>query len=208
MDGHLRENINLIIWLYEHHPQMLDDTFRHALHDDDDPGIDYEPVIHPRTRYRGNKSLAERKANYRYKILGDHVKSVLGPSGARPTGPTINFDAFTASANTYALYIGEKKKENDALMKPGMYQAYKSSLNHLFKRYRYQPSEEFRIDVKEVMDGVVRISNDAIQSGEVSWRRTRLRLDPLPPLTRNVMLLDTTGKYQRWVTSTSMATVQ
>ncbi len=172
--SHLRENTRLILWLYEHHPQMLEETFRHELHDIDDPTIDYEPVIHPRTRYRGKKTLDERMANYRYDILKEHVKATLGPGGTRPTGPTINFDAFTVNAETFGLYIGEKKKSDDALMKPGVYQAYKSNLNHLFKRYRFQPSEEFRIDLKEIMDGVVRISNFAVQSGEVSYYHIKL----------------------------------
>jgi len=55
------------------------------------------------------------------------------------------------------------------LMKPGVvYGGYKSNLMFLFKRYRYIPREGYSVELKEYMDGVKRIANEARVAGEVS----------------------------------------
>ena len=53
-------------------------------------------------------------------------------------------------------------------MKPGVYGGYKSNLMFLFKRYKYIPRAGYGVELKEYMDGVKRIANEARAAGEVS----------------------------------------
>jgi len=53
-------------------------------------------------------------------------------------------------------------------MKPVVYGGYKSNLMFIFKRYRYIPRAGYSVELKEYMDGVKRIANEARAAGEVS----------------------------------------
>ena len=166
-DSHQRENEMLIYHLFRNDPSMLHDSYCHHLHDVE-ATITYEHITHPRNRYRGKKTEAERKAEWDQTVLRKEISGALGPGGTRRPEPTVNFTAFTADPVTYAKYIQRKVKKGDVLMKPGVYAGYVSSLRYLFKRYHFRPSLDYEDELKDYMEGVKRIANEACQNGEVS----------------------------------------
>ena len=161
-----RENEKLIFYLWIHNSAMLHDAFDHHLHDVD-ATIDYTHITNPIKRYRGAKSEQERERECREKVIRSEISEALGPGGTKPTTPTINFDAFTADAKIYIGYIQQKIKDDGQMMKPGVYGGYHTSLNNLFRRYRYHPSEDYDTDMKQYMDGTKHLANLATQVGEV-----------------------------------------
>ena len=70
----------------------------------------------------------------------DHVNAIVDYTHSATTA-TVNLDAFTAGTHTFADYLVSKRKANDSLMKPGVYEGYMSSLPNLFRRYLYIPPE-------------------------------------------------------------------
>lgn len=164
------ENIKLILWLHFNKPEMIADAFNREL-DDINASVDYTHITHPprRRRYRGKKSVPQRKAEHRIKMLAVHVSEALGQAGTFATTCTVNLDAFTADAHTFAEYLASKRKANDCLMKPGVYEGYRSSLTNFFRRYRFIPPEQYKSDLKVYLDGMVRLANEANQNGEVRY---------------------------------------
>jgi hypothetical protein len=63
-------------------------------------------------------------------------------------------------------FITAMRKENCGMMKSGSYASLRSSFTYLSPRYRYTPSQEFELELKECMEGVKRITNKALQHGE------------------------------------------
>ena len=169
--GHQRENSKLIIFLYEQHPAYLVPEFLHEL-EDLDAEIDYSPLF--AKRYRGTLTDEQRKVNYRIHLLRELIGATLGPAGTDPRCATVDLKAFTASPEIYAKYIETKVDTvplpgggtRIKLRKPGVYSSYKSCLSYLFKRYKYDVPRGYERDVKEFMDGAVRIAAHATQAGE------------------------------------------
>ena len=77
-------------------------------------------------------------------------------------------DAFTDDPEHFVSFITTRVQDTGELMKPGVYGGYKSNLMFLFKRYRYIPRAGYSVELKEYMDGVKRIANEARAAGEVS----------------------------------------
>ncbi|KAI2513130.1 hypothetical protein MHU86_1168 [Fragilaria crotonensis] len=65
----------------------------------------------------------------------------------------------------YSNYLRVQLKKDGVPLKGKCYKNKRSSLNNLFKRYKYQASPEFEEKVNDYMDGVVRIVAAAAQSG-------------------------------------------
>ncbi|KAL3790976.1 hypothetical protein ACHAWO_000136 [Cyclotella atomus] len=100
-------------------------------------------------------------------LLRAEISSFLGPPGSTPPRQTVIFDAFTASADTFAQFL-TTVKSNDNGIKKGQqtYASYQSSMTFLFRRYRYSPLQAFDEDVRDDIDRVTRSSAQAMQAGE------------------------------------------
>ena len=165
--NHQRENTKLIFYLYENNHQFLYDEFYRELRQVDSI-INYDHITHPRRRYRGDLTEEERIAKHREKYLRTHICTVLGEAGTRATRQTIDLDAFTDDPEHFVSFITTRVQDTGELMKPIVYGGYKSNLMFLFKRYRYIPRAGYSVELKEYMDGVKRIANEARAAGEVS----------------------------------------
>ena len=165
--NHQRENTKLIFYLYENNHQFLYDEFYRELRQVDSI-INYDHITHPRRRYRGDLTEEERIAKHREHYLRTHICTVLGEAGTRATRQTIDLDAFTDDPEHFVSFITTRVQDTGELMKPIVYGGYKSNLMFLFKRYRYIPRAGYSVELKEYMDGVKRIANEARAAGEVS----------------------------------------
>lgn len=160
---HNNENAKLIFWLYENRPDCLCNDLCHRL-DDLKLEVDYSDLVH--RKYTGKKSLEQRQNEYVLKTLDEEIKSALGPVGTDPERRTVKFEVFESDLNIYLDYICAKKKKDGALMKAGVYKGYRSSLTYLFRRYKHPIPDNFNLDLADCMQGVKRIANQAIQSGD------------------------------------------
>jgi hypothetical protein len=164
--NHQRENTKLIFYIYENDHQLLNDQFYHQLRQVD-VMIDYNHITQPRRPYRGILTEEQRIVKHREHCLRTHICTVLGEPGTRATQQTIDLDAFTDNPEHFVNFITTRVKDTGELMKPGVYSGYKSNLAFLFKRYRYTPRPGYNVELKEYMDGVKRIANEARAAGEV-----------------------------------------
>lgn len=155
-----------ILWLYNHHGNLLHQTFRETL-DDISTDPDYSPVTERRKKYTGKKTIEERKEEYLNSLMREEINNALGDLGQEPPQLTVNFDQLCENVDVFLEYLCDKKKANGGLMKPSVYKDYRSGLTFLFRRYRYTIPKTFEDDLSECMKGVKRISNEARQKGEV-----------------------------------------
>ena len=165
---HQSNHERFIIWLYENRSDLLHLDFAKSL-DDISAEIDYSSIDSGHSKYRrrgGKLSKEERRKQYRIKLLRDEVKDALGPAGTTPTTPTVKFEELQADLDIFLKYLTEMRKTNGGLFKPGAYAAYRSSFVYLFSRYKIYPDDAFRRELQEAMEGVKRITNEAVQSGE------------------------------------------
>jgi hypothetical protein len=88
----------------------------------------------------------------------------LGLGGTEPLKEVVIFDSITPEV--FGEYLCEKRKKDGGLLKPGTYKAMRSGLSYLFKRYKCQQSEYFMTEVSEILAGVKRTANEAVQAGE------------------------------------------
>lgn len=167
-DGHQRNNLRLIVYLYEKNTEMLVDQLRHQL-DDVNADPDYTDIVrrHPQyVRRGGKKSLNERKEEFRIELLKDVISDAIGSPGTSPSQQVIDFDAFTEDADVFVDYLTQLRKADGALNKAGSYLSHRSSLKYLFRRYKYTPSRAFEEDLKECVEGIKRSATEACQAGE------------------------------------------
>ena len=163
------ENIRLIVWLHFNKPEWIVTSFNQEL-DDLEASVDYSPITNPTRgyRYRGKKSVATRKTEYKAKVLADHIGSTLGPYPGFAEHPTVDLDSFTSDPKVYCNYLSTKEKADGNKMKPGVYTGYRSTLTNLFRRYRYVPHPQYVSELKMRLDGLVKLANLAVQNGGVS----------------------------------------
>ena len=150
-DGHQRNNIRLLLYLYENKPELLVEAFRRQL-DDANAEPDYSEVERRYPEYvrrGGKKSLDERKEEFRQNLLKQVISYALGAPGTTPRQQVIDFVAFTADVDIFVDYVTEIRKDDGSLNKAGTYAGHRSSLTYLFRRYRYSPPPEFNEDLKE-----------------------------------------------------------
>jgi hypothetical protein len=167
-DGHQRNNKRFLLYLYENKPELLVEALRRQL-DDANAEPDYSEVErrHPEyVRRGGEKSLDERKEEFRQNLLKEVISDALGAPGTTPRQQVIDFVAFTADVDTFVNYVTEIRKDDGSLNKAGTYAGHRSSLTYLFRRYRYSPPPEFNEDLKEGFEGVKRMASEAMQAGE------------------------------------------
>ncbi len=119
-----------------------------------------------RRKYRGKKSVEERKNVYLFQQLRDKVAEYLGTPGSTTNKKTVIFDQFVADPKIYVDYLAKRRKGNGGLMKPSVYKSYRASLSFLFWRYEFQVPEQFSSRLKTYMDGIKRLANKARQCGE------------------------------------------
>jgi hypothetical protein len=159
----------LIFYIYENHPDLLHTELAEALQDID-AEIDYSTVVSSHRRFQrngGTKSIEQRKAEYRIKVLRLEIASFLGTPGLRPTRPTVKLPELEARMDVFLSYLTSvRKRGTNKLLKPGGYGSFRSSLTYLFHRYRHIPGQAFENDLREAMEGIKRYTNEAIQAGE------------------------------------------
>ena len=183
------ENVSFILWLFDNKPEFLEDQFRQLLQRTDNE-IDYS--ILTRKRYRGKKTIDERKVELRKSSLADVCKSVLKDLSQvggielswtseripltfvhnfqAPTMATVDLEAVANDvAGSFFEYICNRKKQDGGLMMASCYTGYRSAFSFLFKRYGRRISEELKEEISDLMKGVKRIANQARQAGEVSF---------------------------------------
>ena len=108
---------------------------------------------------------------WRVKQLSNHISAALGPFGTFARTEMIDLRAFTSDPETYATYMLTKEKwsgDKWTMMKPGVYQGYRSCLTNLFKRFRFTPDPRYLSDLKMYTDGLVCLANKDVQNGAVS----------------------------------------
>lgn len=161
-------NERIIKWLYEKHPEAVDTGLRQEL-DDLVAEIDYSGVESQFRKYRkngGEKSLDQRKEDFKTKLIRGAIGDRLGVPGLQPTGATICFDALEESPDLFIKYLTECRREDGGILKDKFYTGFRSSLTFLYRRYRRTIPESVMIDWKESMEGIQRMSNEARQHGE------------------------------------------
>jgi len=161
-------NERLIYWLYENHSNVLTADLRNAL-DDLVADVDYSAVESQYPKYRqrkGKKSLDERKKDHKTKLIRGLISDHLGQPGLQPTSPTICFDSFEQEKDLFIEFLTECRREDGGILKDKFYTGFRSSLTFLYTRYRRTMPESMAIDLKESMEGIQRVSNEARQHGE------------------------------------------
>lgn len=162
-DTHQNENTRFIVWLFYNHTHVLSADLRRDLQDMIDT-IDYDTML--KRKYRGKKTVEERKQHYLFNQLRAKVGEYLGTAGSETNKTTVLFDQFVADHEIYVDYLCKRKKSNGGLMKPSVYKSYRASLSFLFWRYDFQTPAPFNAKLKNCMDGIKRVANMARQCGE------------------------------------------
>lgn len=180
---HQAENEMFVLFLYENYPQLVDDSLCHSL-DDIKAGIDYSDLVSSHRHYcqKGKKTLQQRKNEYRIKLLRSEIGSALGVPGSRPPRRTVDFQAFTdydadrgnppdpnisaTGPDIFMEYVSSKKKSDGGVVKGRVDLGYRSSLTYLFKRYRVVIPPLFQSELSVSMEGIVRLKNQFVQSGD------------------------------------------
>lgn len=163
---HQNENTRVIVWLFYNHKHVIHDELCSTLQDIIET-VDYDTMLS--RKYRGKKSVEERKNVYLFQQLRDKVAEVLGTPGSTTNKKTVTlFDQFVADPKIYVDYLAKRRKGNGGLMKPSVYKSYRASLSFLFWRYEFQvpEPEQFNIRLKTYMDGIKRLANKARQCDE------------------------------------------
>ena len=75
------------------------------------------------------------------------------------------FDLCTLTAKQYCSYLRTQLKKNGIPLEPKCYQNKLSNLNNFFKKYRVEQTAVFQLEVKQYMDGLVRLVAKAKQNG-------------------------------------------
>jgi len=161
-------NERFIFWLYEKHPNVLNAGLRHAL-DDLIADIDYSAIEAQYPMYqkrKGKKSLDERKKDHRIKKIREVISDHLGEPGLEPPNETICFDTFEQETDLFIEFLTQCRRENGGILKDKFYTGFRSSLSYLYRRYRRTMPKSMEIDLKESMEGIIRVSNEARQHGE------------------------------------------
>ena len=106
-DGHQRNNIRLLLYLYENKPELLVEELRRQL-DDANAVPDYSEVERRYPEYArrgGKKNLDERKEEFRQNLLKEVISDALGAPGTTPRQQVIDFVAFTADVDIFVNYV-------------------------------------------------------------------------------------------------------
>jgi len=74
-------------------------------------------------------------------------------------------DLEAMAAKQYCMYLKTQLKKDGIPLEPKCYQNKMSNLNNFFKNYRLEQNEVFRLEVKQYMDGLVRLVAKAKQNG-------------------------------------------
>ena len=150
----------------------------HAL-DDVAAEIEYSIVENRHRRYKGKKTLEQRKVDFRARTLREEIKDALGvPPGNNRR--TINFDELNKDHDIFLKYLTEVcRKEDGGLHRAVSYTSQRSSLTFLYRRYNETQPIEFSTGLSESMLGVKNLCAQAQQHGEgniedgdraLSWR--------------------------------------
>jgi hypothetical protein len=166
---HKSNQERFILFLYENNPELLHQELIEAL-DDVDAEIDYSTVVSSHRRFQrngGTKTIEERKAERRIKVLRDEIAEFLGPPGLRAPRPTVKLLELESRMDVFLKFVTSiRKRGTDKLLKSGAYCSFRSSLTYLFRRYRHIPGQAFENDLTDAMEGIKRYVNEAIQAGE------------------------------------------
>ena len=138
--------------------------------DDVKAEVDYSAVEAQYTKYKknkGKKSLAERKEDYKVALLCITIIESLGAPGTPATTATLNFDALEQNGDIFIEFLTENcRKADGGIMKDAVYKGFRSSLTYLYRRYRRTMPDIFSLDLKDSMEGIIRVSTEARQNGE------------------------------------------
>ena len=169
-EKHESNHERIILWLYKKkseflHTELLQVEVQ-AL-DDVDSSVDIQSVVSKHTQYvkrGGKKSLGQQMEEQRSKELREAIKEFLGLPGLPPARATVKLPELEANPKLFSDYLTDMRKgECGGILRSGAYCAMKSSYMYLFRRYKYHPSRAFEEALKEVMEGVKRISTLASQ---------------------------------------------
>ena len=140
---------------------MLHPEISQAL-DDINTCIDYSGV--EKQYRRGKKSLDERKEDHRIELLREEISDAIGEPGTTPSRRTIDFNALNKNINVFIEYLtNECRNEDGGIQKGTSYTGQRSSLTYLYRRYRETQPLAFQQELRESMEGVKRLSNEAHQ---------------------------------------------
>jgi hypothetical protein len=167
---HKSNHERFIVHLYLTTPQLLHQEICQQMNDVV-ANINYSSVISKYDKYHkngGKKSLEERKKEYKIRLLRGKVKDALGAPSTTPPQPTVKFELLTEDVTLFLGYIAEMRRDNGGLLKPGAYASFRSSLQYLFFRYKYDVTFRYEKELKNALEGVKRYTNTAVQAGEGS----------------------------------------
>lgn len=88
-DTHQNENTRFIVWLFYNHKHVLSADLCRDLQDMIDR-IDYDTML--KKKYRGKKTVEERKQHYLFNQLRAKVGEYLGTAGSETNKTTVLFD--------------------------------------------------------------------------------------------------------------------
>lgn len=149
----LYEGCRLVMWLYGIHNNESSDTklrLKSLLDDRLMDGIDarVKEIVGSQTEF---KTIGAARA-----VIREWMEIEDGP-------PPFDFSGL--SYDDYSNYLRVQLRKDGAPLRGKCYKNKRSNLNNLFKRFKYQPTQEFQEKVNEYLDGVVRVVAAAAQSG-------------------------------------------
>ena len=162
------ENQLFILRLYHHAREFVDEGLVSRLNTVIE-NVEYSPLMRTgKYKYKGKKSLTERKVNHLKDLCRKAIDGFLGRAGAAPPHDTVKLVRLTEGDNykIFVKYLAKRRKKNGGLMKPSLYKGYRSSLSFLFFRYGIAKPQIFEDKVRNTMMGIKRIANRANQRGE------------------------------------------
>ncbi|KAL7542442.1 hypothetical protein ACHAWF_007176, partial [Thalassiosira exigua] len=156
------ERFVLFLYLNSNFRHFLDERFLRRL-EDIDAEPDYSSVI---AKNGEKKTLEERKQGYRLYLLHKHISHGLGEPGLRPRSRTVDLNALESNVDAFLEYCTNERRTNGGILKGQSYASFRTSLAYLFRQYNTVTSREFKVGLKEAMNGVKRYTNECNQAGE------------------------------------------
>ena len=162
---HQSYNERFLLYLYENRTDMIDPEFARSL-DDVDANVDYSNLQSKHRKYKGKKTLSQRKIEFRAKALRIEISDALGePPGSNR--PTVNFSEMTKDIGVFLAYLTEVcRKEDGGLHKAVSYTGQRASLGFLYRRYDQTQPPTFQAALTEAMVGAKNLCTQAQQHDE------------------------------------------
>ena len=108
-ETHQNENTRFIVWLFHNYEGLIHNELSRDLHEVIET-VDYDDML--KRKYRGKKTVEERKHHYLFQLLRNKVAEFLGTPGSSIKKDTVKFNEFVADHKIYVEYLTKRRKSN------------------------------------------------------------------------------------------------